>query len=87
MCALKIISVNARGLNLKEKREKLYSWISDTNIDICFLQETHYIEKNEFQYNCNWSGKSIHAFSDSNFSRGVSILFKKKHTCRNYRYS
>ena len=45
MCALKIISVNARGLNLKEKREKLYSWISDTNIDICFLQETHYIEK------------------------------------------
>lgn len=43
-----------------------------------FLQETHCIEKkDEFQYNCNWSEKSIYAFSDSNFSRGGSILLKK----------
>ena len=28
----------------------------------------------------NWDGKTIHSFSDSSFSRGVSILFSKK--CR-----
>lgn len=27
-----------------------------------FLQEIHCIEKNEFRYNCNWSGKSIMHF-------------------------
>ena len=26
----------------------------------------------------NWNGKTIHSFSDSSFSRGVSILFSKK---------
>lgn len=48
MCALKIISVNARGLNLKEKREKLYSWISDTNIYICFYKKYTALKKTNF---------------------------------------
>ena len=77
MDSLKCISANIRGLNSKEKRKKFFSWILDTNIDICFIQETHFVSKNSFQYNCNWPGESIHAFSDSVFSRGVSILLKK----------
>ena len=46
-------------------------------MDIAILQETHFVEKNEIIYNARWFGKSIHNFSDSTFSRGVSILFKK----------
>lgn len=77
MASLKFISVNARGLNSKEKREKFYNWISDSKFDVIFLQETHFIEKNIFQYDCIWNGKSVHCFSDSAFSRGVSILFRQ----------
>lgn len=47
-------------------------------IDIVLLQETHYIEKNENLYNYNWKGDSFHAFSDSAFSKGVSVLLKDK---------
>ena len=74
---LEIISVNVRGLNCVEKRTKLYDWLRDIKVDIIFLQETHYIEKNELRYNSRWFGNSIHNFSDSVYSRGVSILFIK----------
>ena len=76
MSKLNIVSVNARGLNTKEKQIKFYSWLKDSKIDIAFLQETHNIKKNENLYNCFWSGKSIHCFSDSSHSRGVSVLLK-----------
>ena len=76
MSKLNIVPVNARGLNTKEKRIKFYSWLKDSKIDIAFLQETHYIKKNENLYNCFWFGKSIHCFSDSSHSRGVSVLLK-----------
>ena len=74
---LEIISVNARGLNSIEKRTKLYDWLRDIKEDIVFLQETHYVEKNELKYNSRWFGKSIHNFSNSAYSRGVTILFRK----------
>ena len=51
--------------------------VTDTKVDIIFLQETHYIEKNELRYTSRWFGKSIHNFSDSVYSRVVSILFRK----------
>lgn len=75
---LEIISVNVRGLNTPEKRKKIYSWLKESNTDIVLLQETHYIEKNENLYNYNWKGDSFHAFSDSAFSKGVSVLFNDK---------
>ena len=34
---LKIISVNARGLNSIEKRTKLYDWLRYIKVDIVFL--------------------------------------------------
>lgn len=30
-----------------------------------------------FKYNTGWKGKTFHAYSDSVFSRGVTILFKE----------
>lgn len=77
MTLINFVSVNARGLNTKEKRLKFYNWLHDSKVDIALIQETHFIQKNEFNYNCNWRGKSIHCFSHSNFSIGVSVLFKK----------
>ena len=74
---LKIISVNVRGLNTYEKRIKVYDWLNDSQIDIAILQETHYVEKNVSKYDARWFGKSVHSFSDSTFSRGVSVLIRK----------
>ena len=73
---LKFLSVNVRGLNTKEKRLKLFNWLKYSKTDIVFLQETHFTEENESLYNFSWYGKIIHCFSDSTFSRGVSILTK-----------
>ena len=79
MATLKCIAANILGLNSQEKKKKkFFSWILDTNIDICFIQETHFVPKYSFQYICNWPGESIHAFSDSVFSRNVSNLLIKK---------
>ena len=77
MDKLDIVSVNVRGLNTIEKRNKIYDWLCDIRTDIVFLQETHFIEKNEHRYNARWFGNSYHCYSDSSFSRGVSILFRK----------
>lgn len=78
MDKFEILTVNARGLNSDEKRTKLYAWLHDIQTDIIFVQETHYIEKDVLKYDARWLGKSYHCFSDSKFSRGVSILFKKE---------
>ena len=75
---LSVFSLNARGLNTYEKRIVLYDWLQDLDIDIVLLQETHYIESREYQYNARWMGSSFHCFSSSAFSRGVSILIRKK---------
>ena len=77
MESLSIKSLNCRGLNTDEKRLKVYTWLNDSQDDIIFLQETHFIQENELRYNARWHGKSVHCFSDSVFSRGVSILFRK----------
>ena len=74
---LSVLSVNVRGLNSHEKRNKLFTWLEENKIEITLLQETHFIEKNKEMYIRNWNGKTIHSFSDSSFSRGVSILFSK----------
>ena len=69
MDKLQCISVNVRGLNIDEKRIKLYSWLNDINVDIIFLQETHFCEKNEVKINSRWFGKSIHCYTDSSYDR------------------
>ena len=74
----KCISLSCRGLNSYDKRTKLYDWVSDNDIDIVCLQETHYIEPNVFKYDARWRGLAFHSFSDSPHGRGVSVLFKDK---------
>lgn len=78
MANLDLVSVNVRGLNSSEKRDKKFSWLEDNKTNITLLQETHFIEKRAELYDRKWNGKAIHAFSDSPFSRGVSVLFNKE---------
>lgn len=47
MDRLNFFSANVRGLNTKEKRLKFYNWLSDSKVDIAFIQETHYVKHNE----------------------------------------
>ena len=62
---LSVLSVNVGGLNSHEKRNKLFTWLEENKIEM-------------EMYIRNWNGETIHSFSDSSFSRGVSILFSKK---------
>ena len=77
MSTLKLLSLNARGLNDYSKRQTLYDWLRDINCHIIFLQETHYVTDKENIYNARWQGSNYHCFSTSTHSRGVSILFLK----------
>ena len=78
VCNLKIVSVNARGLNKSDKRVKLFTWLKDRKTDIVFLQETFCTCKTRAYFNSNWKGKVFHSLSDSSHSRGVCILISEK---------
>ena len=72
---LSVVSLNCRGMNSYEKRQKIFDWFRDTNVHIALIQETHFVETNEWKYNSRWFGKCFHAFSNSSHARGVSVLF------------
>ena len=72
-----IITVNVRGLHKKSKKLSLFQWLKDNRIDIIFMQETFLLEKDEKYFVAEWKGIAIHSFSDSNHSRGVSILCRE----------
>ena len=74
---LKCISLNARCLNTYKKRVILFDWLRDAELDVIFLQETHFVKEQENYYNSRWFGEKYHCFSDSVHSRGVSVLFKQ----------
>lgn len=68
---LKIISLNARGLNVPEKR------IQPAKADIVFVQETHFrADSTPKLYNHNFPAVH-HATNPCSKSKGVSILIAK----------
>lgn len=73
---LQCVSLNVRGINDIGKRRKLFTWLQQKQVDICFLQETKLQEKNRKVIDFEWTGKCYHAFADAPKS-GVSIIFKK----------
>ena len=75
---LSVVSVNCNGLRDRKKRLKLYKWAQDLNIQILFLQETHFtkdIIDSHDKY--DWHGRSFHSIGSSQ-SCGTSILIKGK---------
>ena len=71
---ISIASLNVRGLNDKNKRNTVYTWLKEKKYDICFLQETYCSVDAKTQFSKHWKGDIIHSVSDSVHSRGVCIL-------------
>ena len=42
---LNVLTLNVRGLNNDIKRKKLFTWLTDNNIHITFIQETFCTKK------------------------------------------
>ena len=59
---LSVLSVNVRGLNSYEKRNKLFTWPEEHKKEITLLQETQFIEKIRKCIKKNWDGKTIHVY-------------------------
>ena len=78
---LHIISLNCQGLGQKQKRERLQLWTKNQKCNILFMQESHFIEKNEKTINCEFDGKMLHSYGNTQ-SRGVSIFVKNNLKCK-----
>jgi exonuclease III len=44
---LSVLTLNINGLNSPIKRHHLMNWIKKEDSTICFLQETHHIDRNK----------------------------------------
>lgn len=75
--SIKIISLNARGLNIPEKRSQLLLSMHKNKADIVFLQETHFRTSSIPKLSNYRFPTSIHASNNSTKSKGVSLLFAK----------
>lgn len=74
---INVCSLNTRGLRTRTKRQSVFKWLKDKKFDLILLQETYCTKNIERQFNRDWNGSILHSFSDSNHSRGVSILVRK----------
>ena len=73
---LNVLTINCQGLRERKKRLKLYKWAKDNNIQILFLQETHFTNDIiRVHDKFDWHGQSYHSVGSSN-SCGTSILIK-----------
>ena len=74
---LKIISINARGLNDTHKRNTLFHYLQENKIDVALIQET-YITNNKYDtFTKGWDGTTCFSPAKSNHSCGVITLFRK----------
>ena len=74
---LRILTNNVRGLGDQNKRRELFYWLKLHNISIACLQETFITKDKLCKISQEWEGFSFNSISDSNHSKGVSILIKK----------
>ncbi len=75
-----IATLNVRGIREKYKRFSISEWFKTLQIDILFLQETFCTKEFIDTFKYEWSNTSeeiIHSCSESNHSKGVTIIFKK----------
>ena len=72
---VKIMSVNARGLRDKTKREAIFDF-HRTNSDILIVQETHSSINDELQWASEWGGKVLMSHGAAN-ARGIAVFFTK----------
>ena len=74
--SLKILSVNCRGLNNKNKRLSVFQYVHNLKYDIYCIQDTHFTPDMYQNIYSEW-GSEIYLSYNSSKSRGVAILFSK----------
>lgn len=74
MDQLKIISLNAKGLNIPEKRRMLLHDLKSSHADIAFKQETHLRDDKPPILKKRHYPLTYHSTKKSTKSKGVSIL-------------
>ena len=81
MSKLQIVTLNCRGLGNFRKRNHICQILKTTNVDVCFLQETHvYNNKVADMYSKDLGGKCYWSFGTSR-AKGVGIWFKENLNC------
>ena len=71
----KLLSLNARGIRTFEKRKAIFSWLSKSGADICFLQETYSTRDIENIWKNQWRGNMFFSHGTCH-SKGVLVLVK-----------
>ena len=74
--SLSILSLNINGLNENKKRNNLFEKLSNKNIDIILLQDTHSTKQITEKWQKEWPGKSFWNSGEITKSSGVAILTK-----------
>ena len=75
--SLHICSLNCQGLGKADKIQRFNQWMKQQKCQICFLQETHFVNENIERTNKTLDTKGFHNFGSSN-SKGVSILMSNQ---------
>ena len=76
--ALKLTTINCKGLRNFNKRDVIFERCRQTGTDILFLQEAHIVCGKEINnWNLQWGGKGFWSFG-SEHSRGVGILLHRQ---------
>ena len=73
---LQIVSLNARGLQNKNKRNRIFQYFQTKKFDVILLQETYSTPENEKEWKKEWEGPAFFS-SLSNHKYGVAILCTK----------
>lgn len=73
---LNCFSLNVRGIRDLTKRKALFLFCKSKCRDVCFLQETHSVVKDESFWSNQWGSKIIYCHGSNN-SAGVMILFNQ----------
>ena len=78
--SIRILSLNACGLNNDKKRRIIFQYARD-RADIILLQESHSIKEKEKIWTAEWGDKILFSHGESN-SRGVCLLYRKRLTIK-----
>ena len=77
MTNIKFGTFNVNGLRDTKKRNKIFNYLHQRQINIAFLQETHSVCEDEKIWKSSWGGLVFYSHGSSE-SRGVAIMIKKK---------
>lgn len=78
MEAVNIFSLNAKGLNIPEKRKMLLHDLKHHRADLALIQETHFKSSNHPILKNKLFPLAYHSTNGSSKTRGVSILISHK---------